>query len=142
MAVVAGLIAAKFVVYVAVFYLLGLLLAIGVPFDAVRAGLHRSWLGAAATMACLVAYMITRMLHASPDTLSAVVGFLTWILRASIWAWVVTSVYRVTRWRKGKLAIVLATVVALDFGIDCGLARLQASHPFMPALGEWTLDLC
>ncbi|HVR83321.1 MAG TPA: hypothetical protein VMU54_03360 [Planctomycetota bacterium] len=139
---VAGLIAAKFALYVGVFYLLGLLLQIGVPFDALRAGFHRSWMGAAATMVCLVGYMITRMLHASPETVAGVVRFLTWVLRLAIWTWVVTSVYRVTRWRKGKLAILMAVVVALDIGIDAGLAWIQQSRPFMPAMGEWTLELC
>jgi len=142
MAVVAGLLAAKFALYAGVFYLLGLILQIGVPVDSLRAGFHRSWMGASATMVCLVAYMITRMLHASPDTVAAVVGFFTWALRVAIWAWVVTSVYRVTRWRKGKLAIVMTAVLALDFGIDAVVARIQQSHPFLPAMGEWTLTLC
>lgn len=142
MSVIAGLIAAKFALTAGVFYLLGLILQVGVPLDALRAAFHRSWMGASATMVCLVGYMITRMLHATPETVAAVVAFLTWALRVAIWAWVVTSVYRVTRWRKGKLAIMMAVLLALDVGIDAGLARIQQSHPFMPALGEWTLSLC
>jgi hypothetical protein len=142
MSVIAGLIAAKFVLWCGVFYLLGLILQMGVPLDALKAGFHRSWLSAAATMVVLVAYMITRMLHASPDTVDGVVVLFTWALRVAVWAWVVTTVYRVTRWRKGKLAITMAVVLALDFGIDAGLARIQESHPFFPALGDWTLRLC
>src|SRR5579862_3898685 len=142
MPVVGGLIAGKFVLYAGVFSLLGLILQIGVPIDALRAAFHRSWMGAAATMVCLVGYMITRMLHASPERAAMVVVFLTWALRVAIWTWVVTSVYRVTRWRKGKLALMMAVVLALDFGIDYGLGRLQQSHPFLPAMGDWTLELC
>ena len=142
MAVIAGLIAAKFALTAGVFYLLGVILQVGVPLDSLRGSFHRTWMGASATMVCLVAYMITRMLHAMPETAAAVVGFFTWALRVAVWAWVITSVYRVTRWRKGKLAIMMATMLALDFGIDAGLARIQQSHPFMPAMGEWTLALC
>lgn len=142
MSVIAGLVAAKFLLWCGVFALLGLVLQMGVPLDALKAGFHRTWLSAAGTMALLVGYMITRMLHASPETLDGVVGLLIWTLRVAAWTWVVTSVYRVTRWRKGKLAITLAVVLALDAGVDAGLARLQEAHPFLPALGDWTLRLC
>jgi hypothetical protein len=142
MAVIAGLVAAKFALYAGACWLLGIVLQMGVPLDALRAAFHRTWLGASATMVCLVAYVITRLLHATPETVDAFIAFLTWALRVAVWAWVVTSVYRVTRWRKGKLAVALAALLALDAGLDLGLARLQQAHPFMPALGEWTLRLC
>ena len=142
MPVIAGLVAAKFVVYAAACWALALILDVGVPLDALRAAFHRTWMGAAATMVCLVAYMITKMLHAGPDAIDAVVTFFTWALRVALWIWVLTAVYRVTRWRKGKLAVFAAALLALDFGMDIGLARLQQAHPFMPALGEWTLRLC
>lgn len=142
MPVIAGLVAAKFAAYAGVCWALSAALQVGVPLDALRAAFHRTWLGAAATMACLVAYMIVRMLHAAPVAVDAVVTFFTWAFRAAIWVWVLTSVYRVTRWRKGKLAVFAAVVLALDFGMDAGLARIQQAHPFMPAMGEWTLRLC
>jgi hypothetical protein len=65
-----------------------------------------------------------------------------WVLRLAIWVWVTTRVYRVTRWRKGKLAAVTAAGLALEFAVDFGLTRLQESHPFMPVLGEWEFRLC
>lgn len=142
MPVIAGLVAAKFAITAAACWALAAVLQVGVPLDALRAAFHRTWLGAAATMVCLVAYMITKMLHAGPDAVDAVVAFFTWALRVALWVWVLTSVYRVTRWRKGKLAAFAAAMLALDFGMDVGLARLQQAHPFMPALGEWTLRLC
>jgi hypothetical protein len=142
MPVIAGLVVAKFAVYAGALWGLAAALQVGAPLDALRAAFHRTWLGAAATMGCLVAYMITKMLHAGPDAIDAVVTFFTWALRVALWIWVLTSVYRVTRWRKGRLAIFAAALLALDFGIDVGLARLQQAHPFMPALGEWTLRLC
>jgi hypothetical protein len=142
MPVIAGLIAAKFALYAGVLCLLGLILKIGVPLDSLRAGFHRSWLGGVATMVCLVAHMITRMLGATHETTAGVVAVFTWALRLAVWAWVITSVYRVTRWRKGKLAVVMAVVLALDFGLDVALARIQESHPFLPTQGQWTLELC
>jgi hypothetical protein len=139
MPLVAGLVAAKFALWCGVFYLLGLILSMGVPLDALKAGFHRTWLGAAATMAGLVVYMIARMLGAAKDTTSFLDVLVTWGLRVGLWLWVVTTVYRVTRWRKGKLAIVMVTVLALDAALDFGLARLNQDHPFLPALGTWTL---
>jgi hypothetical protein len=139
---VAAFIAAKFAVTCGLFYLLGLVLQIGVPLDSLRAGFHRTWLGAAATMVCLVAYMVLHLSGLSPEANRAAGTGLIWVLRLAVWTWVATHVYRVTRWRKGKLAAVVAAGLALDFAIDFGLARLQESHPFMPALGDWDFRLC
>jgi hypothetical protein len=140
--VIAAFIAAKFVLYCGFFYLSGIALQIGVPLDALRAAFHRTWLGAAATMVCLVAYMILRMSGASFEANHLAGTGLMWVLRLAIWVWVTTRVYRVTRWRKGKLAAVTAAGLALEFAVDFGLTRLQESHPFMPVLGEWEFRLC
>ncbi|HLY10889.1 MAG TPA: hypothetical protein VKW04_16425 [Planctomycetota bacterium] len=142
MPVVAGLVAAKFALWCGVFYLLGLILQMGVPFDALKAGFQRTWLGAAATVGGLVVYMIARMLGASTETTTLLGALLLWAFRLAIWAWVVTSVYRVTRWRKGKLAITMGTMLALDVAADLGLEQLHREHPFLPALGTWTLHFC
>ncbi len=142
MPVVAALVAGKFALWCGVFYLLGLILPMGVPLDALKAGFHRTWLGAAGTMGGLVVYMIARMLGATRETTTLLDAAVLWTLRLAVWAWVITSVYRVTRWRKGKLAIALATMLALDLAVDTGLARLNREHPFLPALGWWTMELC
>ena len=134
-------IAAKFALFCGLFFAAGKALDIGVPLDALRAGFHRAWMGASATIVCLVAYMFLRMGGASFETNREVGMGLLWILRLGLWLWVTTRVYRVTRWRKGKLAAVVAAGLALDFGVDYGMARLQESHPFMPALGEWDFRL-
>jgi len=139
--VIAAYIAAKFVLFCGFFYLSGLVLQIGVPLDALRAGFHRTWLGASGTIVCLVAYMFLRLGGASIETNRAVGTGLLWALRLALWIWVTTRVYRVTRWRKGKLAAVAAAGLALDAAVDFGMARLQESHPFMPALGEWDFRL-
>lgn len=133
---------AQFVVYGAFFYLHGLVLQMGVPLDALRAAFHRLWIGVAATLVCLVAYMILRLSGASPETLRAVGGALIWLLRAGVWTWVETSVYRVTRWRKGKLAVSVLAGLALNVGMDAALAKLGESTPLLPALGEWILRPC
>ena len=134
--------AAEFVLYLGFFYLLGLILQMGVPFDALRASFHRLWLGAAATMVCMVAYMLMHLWGAGPDTYRPVGAFLIWASRVGIWIWVATSVYRVTRWRKGKLAISVLAGLALSFGIDVALEKLQETTPVLPALGDWILRLC
>lgn len=139
---IAAFIAAKFVLYCGFFYLSGIALQIGVPLDALRAAFHRTWLGAAATMVCLVAYMILRMSGASFEANHLAGTGLMWVLRLAIWVWVTTRVYRVTRWRKGKLAIVVAAGLALNLGIDLALLQLEKREPFMPFLGTWQLRLC
>lgn len=142
MLVVAGLLAAKFVLYCGVLYLLSLVLQMGTPLDSVKAGFHRLWTGASGTMAALVGYMLTRLWGTSWENTVLIGTFLLWACRVAAWAWVITTVYRVTRWRKGKLAVSMAVMLALDFGIDFAVGRLQASHPFLPYLGNWPLQLC
>ncbi len=138
---IAAYLAAKFALFCGLFYLCGIALQIGVPLDALRAGFHRTWLGASATILCLVAYMFLRMGGASIEANRAVGTGLLWILRLALWVWVTTHVYRVTRWRKWKLVVVAAAGLALDFGVDWAVMRLQESHPFLPALGEWDFRL-
>ncbi len=132
----------QFVLYGGFFYLSGLVLQMGVPLDALRAAFHRLWIGVAATLVCLVAYMILRLSGASPGTNQTAGEVLVWLLRAGVWTWVETSVYRVTRWRKGKLAISVLAGLALNYGMDAALAKLGESTPILPALGEWILRLC
>ncbi|HZE96824.1 MAG TPA: hypothetical protein VE981_07345 [Planctomycetota bacterium] len=140
--VVAAFLAVKFVLYGGLFYLLGFILDIGVPLDSLRAGFHRTWLGVGATIASLILYMVFRMAGLTPQQNRTAGSVVIWILRAAIWTAVTVHVYRVTRWRKGKLAIVVAAGLALNLAIDFGLERLQGSHPFMPSLGQWELRLC
>jgi hypothetical protein len=140
---VALFLASKFVLYCGFFFLLSKLLDIGTPFDSLRAGLHRTWLGGAATLVTLVVYMFLHMGGVSPEQNRLIGTVVIWLLRAAVWIFVVTHVYRVTRWRKGKLAIVVLSGLALNFGIDYGLDRLQGSEGgFMPSLGDWEFRLC
>ena len=136
------LLGVQFVLYGGFFYLHGIVLQMGVPFDALRAAFHRLWIGVAATLACLVAYMILRMSGASTETSLSAGAVLLWLSRAGVWIWVETSVYRVTRWRKGKLAISVVAGLALNYGMDAAIAKLGESTPILPALGEWVLRLC
>lgn len=138
----AALIAAKFVLLAGVFYGLGLILQMGAPLDALRAAFHRTWLGAAGTMVCVVAYILARLWGSSPEAIRLIGLALLWGLRLAAAAWVLTTVYRVTRWRKGKLAIAMGVLLAVDFGVDYVVGRIQESRPFMPALGEFVLQLC
>jgi hypothetical protein len=142
MGAVAILIGGEFVLYTGFFYLLSRILDIGVPFDALKAGFHRSWLGAGTTVVCLMAFMMLRIAGVSPEANQVVGTALLWLLRLALWTWVATQVYRVTRWRKGKLAIVVAAGLALNLGIDLALLQLEKREPFMPFLGTWQLRLC
>jgi hypothetical protein len=113
-----------------------------VPLDSLRAGLHRTWLGAAATIATLVVFIFLRFGNADPQTNRLVGTVLLWLLRAGLWTYVTTHVYRVTRWRKGKLAVAVLAGLALDLAIDVGLGRLQAARPdFLPSFGSWDFRL-
>jgi len=141
MAFVALLVAAKFALYLGFFFLLERLLDVGTPLDSLRAAAHRTWLGAAATLVTLMSYMVLRLLGASEESNAQVGAGLTWLLRVALWIWVTTWVYRVTRWRKGKLAVLVLLGLVLDFGVDYGLARLPENSR-MPAFGGWTFWVC
>ena len=65
MGFVALLVAAKFALYLGFFFLLARILDVGTPLDALRASAHRTWLGAAATLATLMSYMVLRLLGAT-----------------------------------------------------------------------------
>jgi len=143
MAFVALFLALKFALYCGFFYGISLALQIGTPIDALRAGFHRTWLGAAATLVSLVLYMILHLAGSSPERTQLAGAVAIWILRAAVWTWVATWVYRVTRWRKGKLAIVVLLGLALNFAVDFGLARLQGEGKvFMPSFADWEFRLC
>lgn len=126
------------VVYAGFFYLVSLALQIGTPLDAVWASLYRTGVGAAATMAALVVYIALRMVMVAPETIDLVVHVAVWVLRLAVWVWVFTWVYRVTRWRKGKLALGVAAGLALNFGIDFALQKAA----WMPTFGTWAFRLC
>jgi hypothetical protein len=132
------LIAGAFVVYAVFFYLLSLALQIGTPLDAVWASLYRTGVGTAATMVALVVYIAMRMLMAAPETIETVVHVAVWVLRVAVWIWVFTWVYRVTRWRKGKLALGVVAGLALNFGVDLALQKAA----WMPSFGTWAFRLC
>jgi len=72
--------------YCGFFYLSGLALQIGIPLDALRAGFHRTWVGAAATNGVLVAYMVLRVSGASFETNRLVGTGLMWALRSRSWS--------------------------------------------------------
>ena len=141
--VVALFLAAKFVLYTGYFYLIARILDVGTPLDALRAGLHRTWLGAAATMASLVIFLFIRFAQVPVETTLLIQTILIWVLRASVWTWVSIHVYRVTRWRKGKLAVVVLGGLALNAAVDFALYKLQSAHgAFMPSFGAWEFRMC
>lgn len=126
------------VVYAGFFYLLSLALQIGTPLDAVWASLYRTGMGAAATLVSLVVHIALRMCMVGPEGIETAGHVSLWVLRAAIWIWVFTWVYRVTRWRKGKLALAVVAGLALNVGIDLALQRAA----FLPAFGSWAFRLC
>jgi hypothetical protein len=144
MALIVGLfLAAKFAIYAGYFFLIAKVLDIGAPLDALRAALHRTWLGAAATIASLVVFIFLRFGNVAVETNQQVQTVLIWVLRAGVWIFVTAQVYRVTRWRKGKLAVVVLAGLALNAAIDFGLYRLQGTpNGFMPSFGHWEFRLC
>jgi hypothetical protein len=133
----------KFAIYAGFFFLISKVLDIGTPMDSLRAALHRTWLGAAATIATLVVFIFLRFGNVAVETNQQVQTVVIWLLRAAVWIWVTAQVYRVTRWRKWKLAVVVLAGLALNAAIDIGLYRLQGtSHGFMPSFGHWEFRLC
>lgn len=137
-----ALIVAKFVLLAGVFTGLGLVLQMGTSLDALRAAFHRTWLGAAGTVVVAVVHILARVWGSQPETIGMLSLVVLWGLRLAAAAWVTARVYRVTRWRKGKLALVLVTLLAVDAGADYAVARIEESHPFMPTMGTLTLRLC
>src|SRR5262245_47619750 len=137
MSTVVLLIAASFVVYGGFYYLLSLALQMGTPLDAVWGSLYRTGLGTAATLLTLVVHIALRMFMVSPEGIEVAGVIAVWVLRAAVWIWVTTWVYRVTRWRKGKLAVAVIAGLALNFGIDYGLQKAA----FMPSFGSWAFRL-
>ena len=141
--VVTLLLAGKAAVYCGFFFLLARLLDIGTPVDALRAGLYRLCLGAAATIATLVIFIFLRFGSVEPETNHRVGTAAIWLFRAAIWTFAATHVYRVTRWRKGKLAVLVLAGLALDAAIDFGLYRLQgAGVGAVPSFGSWVFRIC
>lgn len=143
MGYVALFLLAKLVLYLGFYFLLSKVLDIGVPLDALRAAFHRTWTGGAATLACLVVYMGMRMSGADAESNALVGTALIWLLRAAVWTGVTVRVYKVTRWRKGKLAVIVLLGLALNFGVDYALVRLQGGGPaLMPSFGDWNFRIC
>src|SRR6185295_4073319 len=140
MSFVALLLLGSGVLYCGFFYLLARVLDMGTPVDALWAGAHRLWLGGSGTLVLLVVFIFLRMGQVPLETNRLVALVLLWLLRAGIWIWVTTRVYRVTRWRKWKLAVAVAAGLALNFGIDFALEKLGS--PFAPAFGSWEFRLC
>jgi len=140
MAFVAVLLLAEFALYCGFFFALAKILDIGAPLDALRAGLHRAWIGAAGTLLLLVIHIFMRLGNAELETMLQAGSVAVWLLRAGIWTGVTVRVYRVTRWRKWKLAVVVAAGLALNFGVEAGLSRMGDWSA--PSFGSWIFRLC
>lgn len=140
MSIVVLLTAGTFAVYCGFFYLLARALQMGTPLDALWAGLYRAGLGLAATLLTLVVHIFMRLANAPLEGMARTGEVAAWALRIGIWVFVLTWVYRVTRWRKWKLAVGVAAGLALNFGIDYGLARL--GDAFTLSFGSWAFRLC
>jgi phage shock protein PspC (stress-responsive transcriptional regulator) len=140
MAIPAVLIVATFALYCGFFYLLALALRMGAPLDALKAGAWRSGLGLAGTLLSLVVHIFLRLANASLETMIAASDGAIWAGRIAIWTFVLTQVYRVTRWRKGKLAAGVAAGLALNYGIDFLLGKL--GETWTPFFASWAFRLC
>jgi hypothetical protein len=141
MGFVALLLAGTLALYAGFFYLLARALDMGTPVDALWAAMHRTWLGAAGTLVLLVVFIFLRMGEVSLETNRLVGTVVLWGLRTGVWVWVATRVYRVTRWRKGKLAVALLAGLALNLGIDFALERLSPDRAWIPSFGSWEFRL-
>jgi hypothetical protein len=140
MGILAVLIAGTFALYCGCFYLLALALRMGAPLDALKAGVARSGLGLAGTLLSLVVHIFLRLADASLETMVLASDIAGWAARIAIWTFVLTWAYRVTRWRKWKLAVGVAAGLALNFGIDFALSRLGGA--WTPSFGSWVFRLC
>jgi hypothetical protein len=124
------------------FYLLmAWILRMGTPIDAVRAAIHRVGLGGAATLLLLVVFIFLRLAEVPPETNKGVGTVLLWILRLGIWTWVTLRIYRVTWWRKWKLAAVVAGGLALNLGVDASSDRICSAGAFKPSFNSWEFRL-
>ena len=140
MAIVLVLIAGTFAIYCGFFYLLALALQMGTPLDALKAGVVRSGLGLAGTLLSLVVHIFLRLANAPLETMVRASDTAAWAARIGIWVFVLTWAYRVTRWRKWKLAVGVAAGLALNYGIDFALGRL--GEAWTPFFGSWAFRLC
>jgi phage shock protein PspC (stress-responsive transcriptional regulator) len=140
MTVVVVLIVGTFALYCGFFYLLALALQMGTPLDALKAGAWRAGLGMAGTLLSLVVLIFLRLANASEEAMVRASDGATWAARIAIWAFVFTQVYRVTRWRKWKLAVGVAAGLALNYGIDAALGRLGGAWTL--SFGSWVFRLC
>jgi phage shock protein PspC (stress-responsive transcriptional regulator) len=140
MGIVAVLIFGTSVLYCGFFYLLALALQMGTPLDALKAGAWRAGLGFAGTLLSLVVLITLRLANASEEAMVRASDGATWVARIAIWTFVFTQVYRVTRWRKWKLAVGVAAGLALNFGIDAALGRLGGAWTL--SFGSWVFRLC
>ena len=140
MAVVAVLIFVTFALYCGFFYLLALALQMGTPLDALKAGAWRAGLGLAGTLLSLVVLIFLRLANAEEATMVQASNGTAWVARIAIWTFVLTQVYRVTRWRKWKLAVGVAAGLALNYGLDFALGRLGGA--WTPSFGSWVFRLC
>ena len=134
---------AKFVVYSGFFMGVARLVRVGTPQDALWAAFHRTWLGAAATLAVLVFYMVSKVAGMPPEQSRPLGSVAIWIFRATVWTMATIWVYRETRWRRKKLAVVVILGLVLNAGIDFALVRLEGSGgSFMPSFGYWDFRIC
>ena len=140
MAIVAVLIVAHFAIYCGFFYLLALALQMGAPLDALKAGVTRSGLGFAGTLLSLVVHIFLRLANASLEIMVRASDMAVWAARIGIWVFVLTWAYRVTRWRKWKLAVGVAAGLAVNYGIDFALSRM--GEAWTPFFGSWAFRLC
>jgi hypothetical protein len=140
MGIVVVLIFGTFALYCGFFYLLALVLQMGTPLDALKAGVTRSGLGLAGTLLSLVVHIFLRLANASLETMVRASDLALWAARIGIWVFVLTWIYRVTRWRKWKLAVGASAGLALNYGIDVALGRL--GEAWTPFFASWAFRLC
>lgn len=141
MAFVTVFLVATFFLYLGFYFLVAWVLRMGTPMDAVWASLHRVGLGGTATLLLLVVFIFLRLADVSLETNMLVGTALLWGLRLGIWTWATIRVYRVTRWRKWKLAVVVVAGLALNLGIDAASSRFLSTGPLKPSFNSWEFRL-
>jgi hypothetical protein len=140
MPLIVAYLVAQFVLYLVFYFGMSKALVLGSGLDPVKAAFHRSWLGGGATLGVLVVYMSCRLAKVEPESSRMIGAASVWLLRLPVWILATIWVYRVTRWRKGKLAILVALGLALNLGGDLMIERLLG--PGAPAFGQWVFRLC